>query len=127
MGWAIFFLMQRQKKISETKITPLLVEKKPQEAIDTGIRQVFSALNASFTTEGETRTRAVYTTSAAIVFVLTIICLFLVARFAPTRYFFLSPLIGFCAGLIQSIGLAIVLGMLGLVMVLISPFTIVQP
>lgn len=108
------------KKICETEILPLLQNNKSQEAVEVGIRAIFHALGASFIAEGGIHTRAVYTTRALVIFVGTIICLYFVARLAPTRFFFLSPTIGFIAGYFQSIGLAVVLAALGLVMVVLS-------
>lgn len=108
------------RKICAETVIPLLRQNKPQAAIDAGIRAIYTAFGASFTTEGTTKTRAVYTTTGAFLFLLMIVCLFFIARLAPTRFFFLSPLIGFTVGITQSFGLAVVLAALGGVMVVIS-------
>jgi len=109
---------EKAREICQTIINPK-IEKSIDNAVLSGVEQIFDLLGKAFGSVGVKTTRSAYTTMYMLVFLLSIPLLYLLARFAPTRFFFLSPVIGFCTGLTQSLGLAIVLAALGAVMVVI--------
>jgi uncharacterized membrane protein YgcG len=107
------------RRITHEILQPLLQQNKINQAVAFGVQHVFETLGKSFGKDGVKTVRTVYTTQYVVVFLVSLILLYLTARFAPSKYFFLSPTIGFFAGLTQSIGLAIALAFLGALMVLI--------
>lgn len=114
-----FISTKQAQDICTSVINPMLQQDKLAEAVEKGISAVFSTIGVAFANEEISETRSIYTTRSALLFFLSLPLLYLVARLAPTRLFFLSPVAGFCAGITQSLGLAIVLGAFGCVMVLI--------
>lgn len=110
------------REICQNVINPLLAQNKTALAVQKGVEAVFGKIGVTFTDDESSGARSIYTSPAAILFYLSIPLLLLVARFAPTNLFYLSPLIGFLVGITQSFGLAIVLFVLGVLMVVICYF-----
>lgn len=104
-------------EISEKVINPLLVAGDVNGATKSAVQAIFTAFE--FTAEGKA-SYSFFSNKALWMFLLSIPLLYMVARLAPTRFFVLSPIIGFALGYTQSLGLGVVIGALGIVMVVLS-------
>src|SRR5574338_1483906 len=118
-GLEDYINQQKAEAICHDVINPILRKGSVDQAVKEGVQAIFQAMGKSFGEEGAEGTRSIYTTTHLVMFLLSMPLLYLIARTAPSRFFFLSPLIGFVTGITQSIVLAIVLAFLGAVMVLI--------
>ena len=105
------------KEISEKVVNPLLAKGAVDQAAIEAARAIFMAFQYTL---GGSPSSSFFSNRVLLIFLGSIPLLYLVARFAATRFFFLSPIIGFALGCSQSFGLGVVLGALGLVMVFLS-------
>jgi uncharacterized membrane protein YgcG len=104
-------------EISEKVINPLLAKGDVDGALKAAVQAIFTAFE--FTPEKKSSS-SFLSNPALWMFLLSVPLLYMVARFAPTRLFFLSPTIGFALGYTQSLGLGVAIAALGIVMVVLS-------
>ncbi len=105
--------------ICQQSIDPLLQKGQVEAAVVGGIQAILHLFGKTLDREeSPTVLRAWYHMSVYL-FVISVILLFFVARLAPTKLWWLSPLIGLGIGSTQSFGLACALMALGICMVMI--------
>lgn len=110
----------RAKQIELTTIDPLLKRGKIYAAIENGLSQIFTGFGKSMSPGGAITVGSFWDMTGLIVFLVSIPLLFIVARFASSKHMWVSPVVGFAVGYLQSIGLAVALACMGALMVLIS-------
>jgi len=109
----------RAQQIINTTIDPLLKKGKLDDAIQEGLSAIFLQFGKGMSPGGAIAVGSFWDMTGLILFLGSIPMLFLIARFAASKYIWVSPTIGFFVGLSQSIGLAVVLACMGALMVLI--------
>ncbi|MBS0654818.1 MAG: TPM domain-containing protein [Verrucomicrobia bacterium] len=116
------------EKICHDTIDPYLAKGEVASAAIEGVKAIFTALQVDFES-GEGFENNPWWGKASLLFCfVNVFFLFLLARFSSSRFWWLSPSIGFAIGFTQSIGLAFVLAafagvMVGLSIILRRRFT----
>lgn len=110
---------EKAQKIVDTIINPLLKKGKLNKAIEEGLDAIFLTFGKGMSPGGAITVGSIWDMTGLLFFLGSIPMLFLIAKFAASKYIWVSPTIGFLVGLTQSIGLAVVLGCMGALMVLI--------
>lgn len=106
-------------QICKTKIDPLLKKGKVADAVMAGVGAILSNFEIAFGKAGVVSVGSFLEMTSLIYFLISIPLLFLVAKFAASKYIWVSPTLGFLVGLTQGIGLAVALGCMGALMVMI--------
>jgi uncharacterized membrane protein YgcG len=109
----------KAQEIVNTYINPLLKKGKLEKALEVGLTQLFLAFGRSMGQGGVVSVGSFWDMTGLIIFLGSIPMLFIIAKFAASKYIWVSPTVGFIVGYTQSIGLAVVLGCMGALMVLI--------
>lgn len=105
-------------EICQNDINPLLEKGQVALAVQKGVKAIFLTMGVDFSGKGPHESE--WWGKASLVFCfINVFLLFLLARFASSRYWWLSPIIGFAIGITQSFGFAIIMSIFATVMVLL--------
>jgi uncharacterized protein len=105
--------------ISQNVINPYLEKGQVATAVQNGVKAIFSAIGVDFNASGTYKTTGWWEKTSLLFCFINVVLLFLLARFSSSRYWWLSPIIGFAIGITQSFGFAVVMSVFAGVMVLI--------
>lgn len=110
---------EKAQTICKTKVDPLLKRGKVAQAVNAGVSDIFTAFGKVYGRSGLVSADSFFGMTSLIYFLLSIPVLFFIAKFAESKYMWVSPSLGFLVGLTQGIGLAVALACMGAMMVMI--------
>lgn len=106
-------------RIATDTINPLLKRGRIYRAIEGGIREIFVCFGKTIGSSGPVNVGSFLDMTTLIIFLVAIPLLYFTARSAASKHIWISPTLGFLAGLTQNLSLAVALGCMGGFMVLI--------